>query len=136
MALLPPINRIVKEDFKDEPWAEKLLWPINRFFESVVQALNRNITISENMRGFVKQLTITGGSYPIQFTPDMPGNVTPTDVWVTSMRRVDGTTTTSAVSIDWEIASNSQIQINNITGLTSGEKYIARFIVLAEPLRS
>ena len=136
MAQLPPINRIVKEDFAEEPWAEKLLWPINRFFESVVQALNRNITISENMRGFVKQITITGGEYPFQFTPDLPGNAIPTDILLSSLRRTDGTVTTNAVSIDWEIASNSQIQINNITGLTADERYIARFIVLSEPTRS
>ena len=135
MAKLPPISRIVKEDFPDEPWAEKLLWPVNRFFESVVSALNRNLTFTENLAGEIKQISFTtqatvADTWPIKFLPSTPSR--PTDVWVTSLRRTDGATTTSATSIDWELASDGQVQINNIAGLTGGEGYIIRLAVLSE----
>ena len=45
MASLPPIRRISKEDLQEAPdWVEKLIYPINLFFDSVYRALNGRLT--------------------------------------------------------------------------------------------
>lgn len=130
MASIPPINRIVKEDFPGEPWAEKLLWPINRFMESVVSGFNNNLTFSENMLGQTKQLQFEANNFPLKFAPRV---VRPTDMWISSLRRVDGTTTTNAVSMDWEVGDDGSVVVNNITGLAAGEEYIIRFVLVQDP---
>jgi len=135
MAKLPPINRIVKEDFQDEPWAEKLLWPINRFMESVSSALNKNLTLQDNLQGQVKQLNFTtqavvADTFPLFFTPTTPNRAT--DLWITSLRRVDNLVITDAATADWGIASDGQISINYISGLVASTSYIVRFSLLSE----
>ena len=57
MASLPPIKRISKEDLPDAPdWIEKVIYPVNLFFDSVYRALNGRLTSPENIVGQVKEL--------------------------------------------------------------------------------
>lgn len=132
MAFLPPINQIKKEDFPGESWAEKLLWPINRFMTTMYQALNRDLTFRENIRGVVKELTFTNTSanLPIQFQWDLTG-VKPTDLWITSVTPQEGSATpTAAVWVEWSY-DGTIISISQITGLVADKRYLLRFIVVS-----
>lgn len=130
MAQLPPIKRIVKEDFSDQPWAEKLLWPINRFMESVFGALDKGLTLGENLSAEIKTLTFTDADFPIRFNVNTPRR--PTDVLVTRIFRTDGTALASAITLDWSPGDGNIVIINNILGLVATEQYTARFLVFGE----
>lgn len=135
MARLPPISRIVKEDFPNEPWAEKLLWPLNRFMENVVSALNRTLTFNENLAAQTKQISFTtaspvGSTFPIRFSPSTPARVS--DVWISSLRRADGQTMTSAFGLDWSLDNSNSVQLNYISGLDPSTSYVIRLCVLSE----
>jgi hypothetical protein len=139
MANLPPIKRIVKEDFAEYPWAEKLLWPINRFFDSIYGALNRDITFRENVRSQLKTVNFTTEStvsdtFPIRFLPDaeISNTVPPSDIIVTKIGRVDGTALAGGATLEWGLASDGQISINNITNLVASQDYSMRLLVLYE----
>ena len=136
MASIPPISRIIKEDFQQYPWAEKLLWPINRFFESVVSALNKNLTFTENMNAQVKALSFTTktpvfDTFPLNFASTSISK--PTDLWLTRLEHNLGQITTAPVTVDW-IFENGLIKIRNITGLAPATSYIVRFILVSEAI--
>ena len=59
MASLPTIKRVQRSDLgADIPvWVDSLLSPINQFIEEVYSAFNRNLTIPENVKGQIKNLT-------------------------------------------------------------------------------
>jgi hypothetical protein len=58
MASLPPIKRISKEDIPEAPsWVEKIIYPVNLFFDSVYRALNGSLTMPENIVGQIKEIS-------------------------------------------------------------------------------
>ena len=62
MSALPPIKRITKEDLREAPnWIDRLLIPLNQFFDSVYGALNRNLTFEENIRCQVQTFQLVAG---------------------------------------------------------------------------
>mgnify|MGYP003136564022 FL=1 len=138
MASLPPIRRISKEDLHEAPeWVEKLIYPINLFFDSVYRALNGRLTLSDNILGKQKETT-----FQVQAAYDG----TDTDKWdvikfqselgsrakgVYLMQITEQSDTGNfvpigkSVFIDWE-DENGTIKINYITGLTASKKYQLR----------
>ena len=59
MAKIPTIRRLSVEDFKEQKsWIEPLFDVLNQFILSVVTALNRRLTISENMLAQVAQVAV------------------------------------------------------------------------------
>lgn len=128
MAKLPPLTRLLKEDFRDQSWIDKLLLPLNQFFSSVYSALNRNLTIPDNMRGDVKTLTFTSdgsGNATASFAWNL--SVAPTDLWVT---RIISGVPTGAIQPTWTYDGRS-INISSFTGLDDNTKYIIRVIAIA-----
>ena len=79
---LPPLKKITKEQITDPPgWINSILVPVNSFMEYVYQALNKNITDSENISCQIKEITyITPSTYPvvdiIQFTSELKTKAT------------------------------------------------------------
>jgi hypothetical protein len=58
MAFLPPVKRISKEDLPEAPsWVEKLIYPVNLFFDSVYRALNGRLTVPDNISGQIKEIS-------------------------------------------------------------------------------
>lgn len=125
MAKLPPIKRLRKEDFPDQAWIDKLLYPLNQFMESISSALNGNITLPENTRAVIREIDVnlTSGSYPIKIA--WTKNVQPTDLIIT---RIIGGTQTAAVGASWNFA-DGVVQITEIFGLQLGNRYKIRFYI-------
>jgi hypothetical protein len=63
MAQLPQIKRLLVEDFPDQQeWIGKLLIVLNDFMQATSNALDKNLTITDNFNQQVKTLTIVGNS--------------------------------------------------------------------------
>ena len=129
MAKLPPIKSLKREDFSDAPdWLDKLIWPVNRVFESLYNALNNQITVTDNMTGLTKSLTFTASSdvYPLKFA--WPYAAKANHLWITNVL-TNGTFPTSFV-VDWSFDGKA-VSIDNLPGLNSGDEYTVTFMVLA-----
>ena len=60
MAKLPVFKRIQREDFPDAPnWIDKVIYPINKFFESTYNALNKQLAFEENVTAEIRSFEFT-----------------------------------------------------------------------------
>jgi len=132
MATLPPINRISKEDLKDSPaWVDRLLYPLNLFFDSVYRGLNHALTFQDNIDSQEILFQMTAGAAAVdntaKFTVTMKNK--PTGVIMKSATLVAGNYTPigAPVFIEW-FFEDGYINITAISGLTAGSVY--NFIIL------
>lgn len=132
MARLPLVKRILKEDLPEAPdWVTRLLYPLNLFFENVYNALNKNITFSENIQSEIKTLTFaTNSAYDgtqanfdvLKFPRGL--KVQPTGLLLLKIVQVEDsfTSITTAPFVNWADI-NGVINIYLITGLTASKTY-------------
>lgn len=126
---IPIFRRISSSDMSTIP---KLLVPINSFFEIVRQALDRNITFSENISCQIKELTFsTNGFYtsgffePIFFESELSNRATGLLILQISS---DGSFPSGTAN--WEDLGNGQIKINFISGLDDSKLYNIRILLI------
>lgn len=119
MSTLPPIQRLVLEDFPtdERKWLGKLLQPVNQFFESVYSALNRNLSLADNLSADVRTVELDG-QFPLKLAWTLKSK--PAAVLVGDVYRTDGTTITlsAAVFVQWQFNQSSQLQIDGVVGIT------------------
>lgn len=118
MSTLPPISRLITEDFGDQKkWIARLLQPLNQFMESIYAALNRGLTIKENMSGDII-ITEVDGTFPVKLAWSLKSK--PIAVNVGDIQRSDGGTfsLSGAPGIRWSYNQNGQLQIDQVTGIT------------------
>jgi len=117
MGLLPPIRRLVVEDFPEQKWIGKLLSPINEFMESVYRNLNRQLTLRENVASDFHTAEVDG-TYPLALAWTLKAR--PISVHVGNTVRSDGAsfTITAAVGIRWSFNQSGQLQIDQVVGVT------------------
>jgi hypothetical protein len=120
MSKLPSNKKIPIEEFPKEVkgWIPGLLDPINRFMDEVTRALNRGLTIKENMNGDIRTF-VCDGNYPINLKWDLKAR--PVAAFIGQCREVseNHTTITEALYLDWEFNQAGMIQINNIADLNA-----------------
>lgn len=130
---LPTIKKIMREDLKSAPdWVGRLIDPVNSFMESVYTALNKNITLYDNISSFVKEVTYrTPATYPtgvdnVSFLNELRTRAT----GVVILQAFDNATYTpvSIGNIAW-IEDASGIVIYPVTGLQASKTYTFRFAV-------
>lgn len=142
---LPIQKKILREDVKEAPpWVDKLLYPINSFFETVFSGLSKNLTFSENIACQIKEIEFnTTGTYDgtaanwvnLKFNKTIKTKAQ--GVWLlqiidlgnigtplSSYRPIEGD-----VCIDW-MEDNGQIIIGLIRGLAASKTYSVRFLVM------
>jgi hypothetical protein len=127
---LPSIKRLATEDFgSQKDWIGKLLSPLNQFMDSVVTALNNQLTFSDNMASVVKTISVSG-TYPLYFTWTRKDK--PIGLWVVNAYEASGVhvTFTTAISADWEYTVSNQIRINSFVGLPTTTTYNVTIIVI------
>jgi hypothetical protein len=145
VAKLPIQRKILREDIKEAPqWIDKVIYPVNTFFESVFNALSRNITFSENIGCQIKELEFnTTGSYDgtaaeweelsfpktVKFRANGVLLAQIIDLGVINSTTTAYTPIEGDVYVDWQ-ESNEEIVIGLIRGLTLSHTYKVRFIVV------
>lgn len=130
MARVPPIKRLVREDFKDQKdWIDKLIQPINQFFESVTTGLSKGLTLSDNVDAQIQTVNFTEGDAP-SFRVTTKGR--PRGVVVTGIYNftTPADPVTGAVFPIWEYnATDNSIKLTKIYGLKTGEKYSLTLLI-------
>jgi len=135
MATIPVQTKLLVEDVPEDQrdWMKKLIAPLNQFISSTVAAMTRDLTLTENIRCQIKELTFTNNSasFPLLFTSTIKSR----PVAVLKLNVVDISTAptalTAAIDIpDWEFTQKQEIQINTIAGLSANQKYRLTVLVL------
>lgn len=132
---LPTIKRILREDLSDAPnWVNNLINPMNTFMEMVYQALNSNITLTENIASFIQEVTYTtGSSYPSgQADQSFMNTLKTRPIGVQLLQVFDRQTYEAPpgpVYIPWVANSVNQIVLNTITGLEADKTYTIRLLI-------
>jgi hypothetical protein len=127
MAKLPLIRRILREDLPEAPeWILPLLDSINQFFDSVYYALNRNLTLVENVDTQYKTFRVFAGTNPEDntFNFALTMHRVPVGLTVEKVTQIASTYVpiTSPVFCSWRVESTT-IVIDAVTGLTAGQSY-------------
>ncbi len=133
MSKLPTQKKILKEDLKDSPnWINPLIDTLNNFMELVYGALNGNITYSENVYCFIKELTYkTPSTYPtmdnVEFMNTLKNKVTGVQV-LQAFEKSTYTPAAGPVYVPW-VENNGDLVISSITGLAANKTYTIRLLV-------
>ncbi len=130
---LPSQKKILREDLKDAPdWVSGIINPVNNFMESVYQALNKNITFSENIASFVKEISYkTPSTYPTVANVEFASQLRTKAIGVEVLQAFDKDNYTPAagpVYVPW-VEENGVIVIGSITGLQANKTYLIRLLV-------
>ena len=127
---LPSFKRILKNDYAKQyqDLVEKLAYSINYGIEVINDALNHNVSLGDNIKCTVKDLTLQVNSSgspvtPINFPVSFSGRVVGL-----SVLNVINSTNSAGYPTSWPGISFTQTQtgisINNITGLQPNNTYI------------
>ena len=131
MAQLPKLSRFQTEDFgKDQrKWIGKLLQPLNSFMQSVVSALDKNLTVNQNLQGEIKSITVRGGTTTsFKYTPTQRPQV----VMIGRIIDRTGSIISLPVScVDWSDDGAGNITVQALPNLISGQDYTVTFMSLS-----
>lgn len=131
---LPNISRYQKQNYPSSPdWFTRFLGDLNNFTETIWSVLNKNITVGDNLDAQVFTFTILAGAAAINntqtFTPAIKHVPQAVVVGYCADSVAYGAALSTAVYVSWAW-TGSQIQIQSITGLTSGHTYTVTLVVL------
>lgn len=118
MAKQPRFTRLLTDDFKDQSeWIGRLLDPINNYMEQNNAALNKALTLADNMAAALLTIELDG-QFPLKLRWDLTAR--PVSVIVGNVYRSNGAnfTLTSAVQVQWSFNQASQLQIDGVVGIT------------------
>ena len=120
------------ERFPDQAdWIQPLLDPLNTFMLEVVAGIHKKFTISENMDGEIKTLTVDG-QYPKKMA--WAQSQKPRVGIIGKVSRLDGSdvSLTSAISLVWSYNQQGEVQVDDIVGLddTVTKQYIMEIVFL------
>lgn len=113
MARIPPL----KSGKPGKTSLEELIKLTNEFFRGIIYALNRRLTVSENMDGEVRVIELDG-NFPVTFKWTRP--TPPKAIWPVRVQRKDGTATALSAGfiVEWAY-EDGVVSIVNTPGLTS-----------------
>lgn len=123
---LPRFKSLTREDFPNqESWIERLIFPINQFFQNINTLSKNNISLKDNINCQIKEVNVVEGNeytIAVDIKPDMVivGDISPTD------------TLTAAPYVIWEYIGNYQIKITSIFGLDTDQEYTIKLIIFPE----
>jgi hypothetical protein len=132
MATLPTIKRVQRSDLGgDIPiWVDSLLSPLNQFIEEVYSAFNKNLTIPENVKGQIKNLSFrTSSSYTSskEFTEITYLNTLGRKTQILLLGYVEEIGTPKkkhdAITVSWYDNNDGTVTIHYISGLSNSKNY-------------
>ena len=132
---MPSFKRIFDTDFEEQYKAmiQTLAVTVNNGFEVVYEALNKKISISENIQCTLKDVSfkVDAAGNPttrVSFISDIPNmRVIGTQVIKVVNNSNSSSYPTSGVFISFT-ETNNGIEINNVTGLIAGNTYTLRIV--------
>lgn len=131
---LPSIKRVLREDLKDAPkWVDGIIEPLNSFMQAVYQTLNHNVTLTENVASFVKELNYnTPSTYPIGLEQmRFKNQLKVKPIGVLALQIYDKANYTPAVGpvyVPW-VEDDGDIIISAVTGLAASKSYLLRLVI-------
>lgn len=135
MAKLSIIRRIIKEDYDKQYGSliDSLGFVLNPFLSAVADAFNSNLTFNDNFNATDTEISVTA---PV--TSALPVTIKTQQKGINRgilVLRVDNLTNpneilTQAPFCQFKNLDINQIQITNIIGLTPGNKYTLRVLLL------
>lgn len=137
MSKPPELRRLLREDLneKDSNWIDKLISPINMFFEQVYSSFS-TLTIGDNITGAITTISFktpanysTGGFNEVL----VPWNKTVAAqvIFIGKINNKNRNIITNAVSItDWTQLTQQNIRINYISGLANSSIYEMTVLIL------
>lgn len=140
MAKLPAFKRLQREDFPDAPaWIDRLIYPVNRFFDSVYNALNKRLDFIDNLQGEFRTISFeTTGSYDgsaanfdsLQFVHSL--KVKPKGLLLCQIQK-DGLAEYSPIEgdvyVDW-VEVNGTVEIGLVRGLAASTSYTITVLLI------
>ena len=131
---LPVIQRFQKQDYADSPnWFNRFIQDINQFCETVWNALNKNLTIADNMDAQIYSTSIRAGVAAVNNAFSFVSQLKHTPQAILVGQVVDSvaysTPLTSAVGVTWNF-STPNINITGIAGLTNGRTYNLTLVII------
>jgi hypothetical protein len=140
MAKLPAFKRIQREDFPEAPkWVDRLIYPINQFFDSVYNALNKRLDFVDNLQGEFRTLSFTTtAAYngtaanfdSIEFVHSL--KVKPRGLLLCQIQK-DGLAEYSPIEgdvyLDW-VEVNGLIEIGLVRGLAASTSYTMTVLLI------
>jgi hypothetical protein len=122
MSEIPQIRRLLVEDFiEQKDWISKLFIPLNNFMDGTFIALNRGVTLRQNMAADLKIVTVnrvpTSADY-IGIPWTIPQK--PISLHIGRIVRTDNTAVVlaNAVQVQWEYDSSKGLRLTNLIGIT------------------
>lgn len=131
---VPSLRRLYYTDFEQQyqKLVEQMSYTINTSFESIIQALNNNISIRDNLLASVRDVTLT---------VDATGTPTSTSVFsIDNSNPIDGLMIIRAASIAKTtvyptgsifityVQNGSVVTIANVTGLPANVQFTVRIL--------
>ena len=131
---LPVIQRFQKQNYPGSPdWFTRFMSDVNLFTETIWNILNKNVTVSDNIDAYIYTFSLLAGASASNNTATFTPTISHTPQAVFVGNCVDAAAysspLSSAVYCSWTY-NGSQIQIQSITGLTSGHTYSITLVVL------
>lgn len=124
MAKIPVIQQLQRSDFPDAPsWISKLLYPLQLFMTTTINALTNQLTMQENSACAINYLTFVAAATPDlnTFTFLWPFPRQPIQL-VIHATRTDGTYEPIYPVPSWNLI-NGSISVNGVQGLTPTVSY-------------
>lgn len=129
---LPTIKKILREDVKDAPsWIAGIIDPVNSFMENVYTALNKSITLTDNISSFIKEVSYTTpASYPSMANVSFLNTLRTRATGVIIMQAFETATYTpvSIGNLAW-IEDVNGIVLYPISGLAASKTYTLRLVI-------
>ena len=131
---LPSQKKILREDLKEAPpWVSGIIDPVNSFMENVYQALNKNITLDQNIASFIKELTYTtNATYPTGMEQVVfMNNLRTRATGLMVMQAYERSTYIPApgpVYVPW-VETDGSLNVDTITGLEADKTYLIRLVI-------
>lgn len=127
---IPGFKRFQSQDFnkKYSDLTESLFAILNPFMETLTQALNKRLNFTDNFDCLDITLTVTAPVEGLKIKNTQGGVMRGHQVMDCYNKNTPSDPLTGAPFVQFTMASDNQIQINNITGLTAGKTYIIRIV--------
>lgn len=137
MAKLIPVRPIRREDVPEAPgWLNRILYSLNPFMAQVSSALNKNLTLDENIDAQKKRLTFTtsstytsGDFEEISFPRTTKNRASGILLMTIAIDQDNYSPITEAVSLQWREANNV-LYITYVSGLANSTEYVMNVLVV------